>query len=139
MNIDRHENDARLQALAEQAEREGRAAGADPQLDRYRLVARALRQPLMHSLPGDFTAQVMARIGHAEQRSGFEDGATTVLLLVMAVAGLLVMQPFVGVIVSQFQVSMPNLPWAQLVGSALCIGAAWLVDRHFSRLRQLAA
>lgn len=138
MNIERSEHEARLQALAEQAEREGLAASGDPQLDRYRLVARALRQPLMHALPEDFAAHVLRRIGHAEERSGLEDGLTTALLLVMAVVGLLVMQPFLGVIIDQFQVSIPDLPWPQLVGSVFCIGVVWQIDRFLTSSRQPA-
>lgn len=139
MNIPRSEHEVRLQALAEQAEREGTAASGDPQLDRYRLVARALRQPLVHDLPADFTARVLARIAQAEERAGFEDAATIVLLLAMAVAGLVVAAPFFGSMAAQFHFALPALPWAQLLAPALCIGGVWLLDRMFTQSRAMPA
>ena len=139
MNIPRSEHEARLQALAEQAEREGAGASGDPQMDRYRLVARALRQPLVHDLPVDFTARVLVRIAQMEERAGFEDAVTIMLLLVMAVVGLVVAAPFFGAMASQFHLAMPALPWAQLLASALCIGGFWLLDRKFTPSRPIPA
>lgn len=132
MDKSRHEEDVRLQALAEQAEREGLPAG-DPRVDRHRLVLRALRQPLPLDLPQDFAARVMARIVLAEERGGLEDWLTSGLLLLMAIAGLVVVQPYVGAIAANFSFSLPVLPWPMLLGSAACIATVMAVDRLLSR------
>ena len=139
MSMDKHrfEEEARLQARAEQAERERLPAG-DPRVDRHRLVLRALRQPLPLELPADFAARVMAHIGHAEERSGPEDWLVTGLLLVMAIVGLVVVQPFVGAIAANFSFSLPALPWSQLLGAAASIAAAWALERLWSRRTLLA-
>ena len=53
-----NDQDMRLQDEAERAEREGLPAGRDPRVDRYRLIVRALRQPLEPRLPADFDTHV---------------------------------------------------------------------------------
>ena len=133
MNTNRVELEARLQALAEQSEKSGQTASDDPQLDRYRLVTRALRQPLLHDLPEDFAARVLLRIGQAEERSSVEEWLTTLLLLVLAVVGLMVLQPYFGLIIAQLRIPTPNLPWPQLLGSALSIAAVCWLERLWSR------
>jgi hypothetical protein len=124
------DQDWRLQAEAERAEREHAAAGGDPRLDRYRLIVRALRQPLQMQLPADFAARVVAMAEQREQSDGFEDWLVVLLLLAMAIGGLLFVGPtLANVAHTMVGISMPSLPWHQLVMAMLCIGIVWALDR----------
>ena len=77
--------DAQERAL--RAEAEGAALGQDPLVARYRVVARALRQPMPPALPANFAQMLAARVGRAPLDTRVErtlTGALTVLLLASA-------------------------------------------------------
>jgi hypothetical protein len=120
--------EGRLQAQAELAERQQLPPGGDPQVDRYRLVMRALRQPLALSLPANFAAQVATRVAAPEDSHKLEDWLVTVLLLAMAVAGILFVEPVMAEIVGRLHYSLPTLPWPLLGVAAVSVAVAWALD-----------
>ena len=129
MNNQDLERQAALQARAEQAERQQLPAGADASVDRYRLVLRALRQPLAAQLPADFARQTAARVTLAEEKTSLEDWLTTLLMLALAVAGLVFVAPVMGRVVGQLHVELPSIPWPLLAAAGVSVALAWAVDR----------
>jgi hypothetical protein len=121
---------ARRRAAAEAAERQQLPPGADPVVNEYRLVARALRQPPgIAGLPMDFAARVARRAIYAEERGSFEDWFVTGLMLAMAVGALYYLQPVAANIFASFHMQLPSVPWPLLVATAMAVGAAWAVDQ----------
>ena len=129
MNGHEIEREARLQAMAEAAERQGLPAGADPAVDGYRLVMRALRMPLAHALPADFAARVARRVALPEERHALEDGLLSLLLLGVGITGLVYLQPVMAGVLASMHVDLPRVPWPLLVAAAAAVSVAWLVDR----------
>jgi hypothetical protein len=136
MSTNMDERDARLQAQAEAAERAGLGASGNAGVDRYRLVLRALRQPLEAQLPAGFAAQVAARVAHPEERTAFEDWLVSVALLALGVTGLFYLQPVMATVLAGVHVSLPPVPWHLLAAAAAAVAVAWLVDRGASRWKQ---
>jgi hypothetical protein len=65
-----YEHEWEIQELAWQAERSGLDSTAEyGQVGRYRLIARALRTPLVMALPDDFARQVVARVSASRDRA----------------------------------------------------------------------
>ncbi|HTA65326.1 MAG TPA: hypothetical protein VK753_07470 [Xanthomonadaceae bacterium] len=129
------DRDLRLQAEAERAEREGLAAGSDPRLDRYRLVVRALRQPLEPQLPVDFAARVAAMAARRERGDGFEDWLVALLMAAMGVGALLFVVPaLANAVQAMATIRLPLLPWHQAVATIVCIGVAWAFERGWIHL-----
>ena len=129
--------DIRAQHEAERAEREQAVTPGDPRVDRYRLIVRALRQPLQPQLPADFAARVASIAGQREQTDGLEEWMIVLLLLAMGVGGLLFVGPTLANIAhTMVSISMPPVPWHQLVMATLCIGIVWAVDSGWMRLRE---
>lgn len=133
MNNNDIDREARLQAAAEQAEQLGQPAGTDPELDRHRLVIRALNQPTALQLPADFAARIARRILVAEEKSGIEDWLMTALLFGMSVIGLVYMQPVLALVVQRVNIEVPQLPWSMLAATLAGIAVAWIVDRGAAR------
>ncbi len=134
-SFDHHgrDNDMRLQAEAERAEREGLPAGRDAHVDRYRLIVRALRQPLEPQLPADFDTRV-AKLAMQRDGDGFEDVMISLLLLAMGVGALLYVGPSLAHMAqSMISISLPPLPWHQVAMAAICIGVAWGIDQGWTR------
>jgi hypothetical protein len=130
MNTHDREREERLQAEAEAAERQQLPPGADPAVNEYRLVLRALRQPPgVVGLPMDFAARVARRAIYAEERGSIEDWIVTGLMLALAAGAMYYLQPLLAKIVGAFHVSLPTLPWPLLFAAAIAVGAAWLVDQ----------
>jgi len=129
------EQQIRLQALAEQAERQHLPASGDPRIDSYRLVMRALRQPPALQLPADFAASLAAKLNLSEEKTSLEDLLVTGVLLAMAVVGLVYVQPVMASIVGQFHLKLPTIPWPLLVAACVSVGLAWAIDRGALRLR----
>jgi hypothetical protein len=135
MNVHDREHEARLQAEAEAAERQQLPPAANPAVNEYRLVMRALRQPPPDGLPADFAARVARRVLFAEERGSFEDWLVTGLMLAMAAGALFYLQPVLAQVAGAFQVSLPALPWPLLMAAAVAVGLAWAVDQGVSRRR----
>ena len=135
MNMHDREQEERLQAEAEAAERQQLPAGANPRVDEYRLVLRALRHPPAFGLPADFAARVARRVLYAEERGTAEDWTVTVLMLAMAAGGLWYLVPMLSKLAASVQVRLPTLPWPLLVATAVAVGVAWTVDRGATHWR----
>jgi len=124
-----NDQDMRLQAEAERAEREGLPAGRDPRVNRYRLVMRALRQPLEPQLPADFDSRV-AELALHRDGDGIEDLLVSLLLLAMGIGALFFIGPSLARMAQSIvSISLPPLPWHQVVMAAVCIGVVWAIDR----------
>jgi hypothetical protein len=129
-DIDR---EMRLQSAAEAAERLGQPAGVDPELDRHRLVVRALNRPTALQLPADFAARVAKRVLLAEEKTSIEDWLMTLLLLGVGVIGLVYMQPVIALVVQRVHIEVPQLPWSMIAATGAGIAVAWMVDRGAAR------
>lgn len=148
MNTSNHREDERLmQELAEQAERGRLPATGDAQVDQYRVVVRALRQPLPLGLPDDFSARVMQRIHVREQRSAREDLIVALVLMALAMLGLALAYPYLldGIaqlrghvpmadgLAAQVQQTVARVPWSMLGVAGIGIGAALTFERWLGR------
>ena len=120
---------AQLQLQAELAERQRLTPSGDPQLDSHRLVIRALRQAPALQLPPDFAARIAAKVAAGEQSSSLEDWLLTLLMLMLAVTGLIYVQPVLANVISHFHVGLPTLPWRLLVVAAGSMATVGLLDR----------
>jgi len=143
--------DTQWQDQAEQAERSG-ASSDNPEVERYRLVLRALGKPTVAQLPADFARSVQLKVIGNERRAAFEDGLVTVLMLVMVIVGLAVAFPYIAPIVSTVGDSLPiagsalsaadsalsNVPWKTILAASLSIAVAMAMERFFTRSAQLA-
>ncbi|HEV2608136.1 MAG TPA: hypothetical protein VGT79_09150 [Xanthomonadaceae bacterium] len=128
-----NDQDMRLQAEAERAEREGLPTGRDPRVDRYRLIMRALRQPLEPQLPADFDTDV-AELALRRDGDGFEDLLVSLLLLAMGIGALLFVGPSLAKMTqAMISITLPPLPWHQVVMAAICIGVVWAIDQGWTR------
>ena len=133
MNMREREHEERLQAEAEAAERNRLPPGANPLVNEYRLVMRALRQAPPDGLPGDFAARMARRVLHAEERGSVEDWMVTGLMLALAAGALFYLQPVLAQVVGAFHVSVPTAPWPLLVAAAVAVGLAWTVEQGVAR------
>jgi len=135
MNTRESEEHALQQSLAESAENlHGPASGA-PEIDSYRLIFRALKQPPEQQLPADFAASVAARLNYADDKFCAEDWLATLLLLALAVPGLIYLRPLMASISSQVHLNLPSLPLPLLLAAAASVAVAWAVDQGALRLR----
>ena len=136
MNTNDLDRDMLLQAEAERAEREGLPTGRDPRVDRYRLIMRALRQPLEPQLPADFDTRV-AELALRRDGDGFEDVLVSLLLLAMGIGALLYVGPSLARMAhAMVSITLPPLPWHQGVMAAICIGVVWAIDQGLMRTRR---
>jgi hypothetical protein len=135
---EKHPFDDREWRLQERALREERIAAADSgdaEVEAYRKVVRALREPLPEALPPDFAAQVAARAARLPARG---DGAPERWLMRALVAAFVASALYV--VASQggqwLQASLDLLPAADAMslrnwGLALaaCVAATWAFGR----------
>ena len=142
MNTPDDQREIERQARAEQAERARAGASPDPEVAQYQLVIRALGRAPAHALPDDCAQTVLARIARAEEKSGFEDALISGLLLVLAVAGLAFIHPWLSSLFDQLHAWLPvadrltaplasglsELPWKLLAGVAIAVGATVSLD-----------
>ena len=129
MNMREREQEERLQAEAEAAERKQLPPGPNPVVNEYRLVMRALRRPPVDGLPQDFAARVARRVLHAEERGSVEDWMVTGLMLALGGGALFYMQPVLAQLVGAFHVSLPTAPWPLLSVAAVAVGLAWAIEQ----------
>jgi hypothetical protein len=108
-------------------------AGDDARSRRYRLVARALSEPLPQDLPADFAACVAARAAAPPMPSPrFESVLTSVLLGTLAIAAGVVTLIYGSAWLPWFDTVLPTLHtqancW--LLALAGCLGASWLLGQ----------
>jgi hypothetical protein len=128
------DRDVRRQAEAEIAERGGLATGRDPEVDRHRLIVRALRQPLEPQLPDDFAVRV-AKLAAHRSGTGVEDFLLTSLLLVLGIVALLFVGPALAKAAQMIVSSQlpAQLSWRPLGTAAVCIGLVWMIDSGWMR------
>lgn len=150
--MNERDKDALWQRQAEQAEGADSKAANDPQVDRYRLVLRALRQPVGPQLPADFAARLQQQVIESNRRAALEDGLVTVLMAIMVAVGLVVAYPYLASLVEQLRGNLPvaesllgmadgalaNVPWKSILGSALAIAGVLLIERNVGGDEQLS-
>ena len=112
-------------------------AGDDARSRRYRLLARALREPLPDALPADFARRMAARVAAAPARQVTPGGHLESALLfvlggvmavgagvVTAIHGRVWLQPFAELLPA---FPAPTLGWLLALGG--CLAASWLLGR----------
>lgn len=133
MNSHDHDREARLQAAAERAERLGLPSGTDAELDRQRLVIRALRQEPLPQLSANFARGMAVLVARRDKRIAPEDWMMTVLMGVLGIGGLVYMLPIMAKVMGEMHLSLPRLPWPMVVATVVAIAAAWAVDQGVLR------
>jgi hypothetical protein len=130
------EHEWEMQELACLAERSGLdSATADGSVGRYRLVARALRTPLVIALPPDFATQVSARITASRGKS-VSTGVHLESVLLAILASILVVvagRVFANLGHSWIEATRAALSslgattigW--LLAFSICIGLSWIM------------
>jgi len=127
---------AQERALREERERNGvQPAGhfsTEPRIAKYRLIARALRQPMPDLLPVDFAQQLAARVGHVPLDTRLERWLMRLLIGAMAVSGLVAILMYGGgwwqaIVASVPQTSATTINWIWAVGT--CMAGSWLLER----------
>jgi hypothetical protein len=108
-------------------------AGDDARGRRYRLLARALREPLQDGLPADFATRVAARAAAApESALRFEFVVMTALAIALAIAAGAVTAIYGGEWLPSFRAILPapQAPASRwLLALAGCLGASWLLGQ----------
>jgi len=135
-----HEREWQLQERAMRRERlHLDAAGDDLRTRRYRLLARALREPPPESLPADFARSVAARAKAAPATFGVESLLMTLLTLALGIAAIAVIAIYGREWLPSFSAILPA-PHGRagdwLLAFAGCVGASWLLgqwQRHGHR------
>lgn len=139
MNNHDLDREARLQAAAEQAERLGLQSGLDPELDRMRLVIRALRQEPAAQLSPNFARAVAVLAARREKRAAPEDWVMTALMGVLGIGSLVYVMPIMAKLMGGMHLSLPRLPWPMVIATVFAIAAAWALDQgvlHFESKRR---
>jgi hypothetical protein len=126
------EREWQAQERALHDERLGVASGDDPLQAHYRLVARALRQPLPDALPGGFAEQVAARARlqavHAPPDLRIEQRLVRVLVAVLALSAAVAVAWYGP---QWWQAVTTLLPGAALnwtLALMACVGLSWTFD-----------
>ena len=128
----REEGEWQAQERALHDERLGVATGDDPLQAHYRLVARALRQPLPDALPGGFAEQVAAlarmHAAHAPPDLRIEQRLVRALVVVLALSAAVVLAWYGP---QWWQAVTTLLPGAALnwtLALMACVGLSWTFD-----------
>lgn len=113
------------------------AAGDDARSRRYRLLARALREPLPEALPADFAQRMAAQVAGAPARRTVSDGSfeatlALALAIILAIAAVVVVMIYGSAWLPSFSALLPppHAPathWLLLLAG--CLGASWLLGR----------
>lgn len=112
-------------------------AGDDARSRRYRLLARALREPLPDALPADFARQMEARVAGAPTRrtvsgGSFEATLALALAIVLAIAAAAVVTIYGSTWLPPFAALLPgaHAPATRwMLALAGCLGASWLLGQ----------
>ena len=127
------DREARLQAAAENAERLGLPSGSDPELDRQRLVLRALRQEPLPQLSANFARGMAVLVARRDKKIAPEDWMMTVLMGALGLGGLFYLMPIMAKLLGEMHLSVPRLPWPMVIATVVAIAAAWAVDQGLLR------
>lgn len=134
MNSMQHERELRKQELAEAAERSAAAGTGDPDVEAYRRVIRAARQPLADQLPVDFAERV-AGLAHADEEVGFLDrGLPMIAAGILLIAGVFSSAGMLGGALEGATAAMSSLgleqvPWSMLLPAGLALGLAAVSEK----------
>lgn len=128
---ERREREWALQERAFDAERRGEPADGEARLQRYRAVARALREPIVPALPMDF-ARVVARRARvdAELSGRFELRFAVAMLALLGLAGLFWLTQDGGAALA----AVPAVTNEWVLALAACIGVSYAVNGWGRRL-----
>jgi hypothetical protein len=110
----------------------------DARTKRYRMLARALRQPLDENLPPDFARQLAAQVGAANATprpasgsGNFELGLTAVLCLALLVSSIVVSVKYGDAWLRPLIALSPSTSssWRLLLALAACMAFTGLIGR----------
>ena len=122
-------NEWQAQERALHDERIGAAPGDDPLQLHYRLVARALRQPLPHALPDDFAARVAARArrqaAHAPPDLRIEQRLVRALIAVLALSAAVAVAWYGQQWLQAITMLLPGAALNWTLALAACVGLSW--------------
>ncbi|MGP1667718.1 MAG: hypothetical protein ACTS5I_17835, partial [Rhodanobacter sp.] len=113
-------------------------ANDDARSQRYRLLARVLRQPVAHALPADFAQKLATHVGAvrspaATSSTSLELKLTLVLGAVLAIAAGAVITIYGSLWLPSFTQLLPQAPATHwLLALSGCLGASWLLE-HWPR------
>jgi hypothetical protein len=112
-------------------------AGDDARSQRYRLLARTLREPLPDALPVDFAQQLARRVAATPARgaasgTSFEAGLMLTLAIALAVAAVAVVAMYGSAWLPSFISILPTphasaTRWLLALGG--CLGVSWLLGQ----------
>ncbi|MFK2877642.1 hypothetical protein [Rhodanobacter hydrolyticus] len=130
------EREWQAQERALRAERLGLdPSNGDGRVRRYRLMARALREPLPSALPDDFAQQMAARVATAPARDEIGDSRSEFILMgllgvVLVVAAGVVTADYGAAWLPAFRLLLPQpsssaTEWLMALGG--CVAATWLL------------
>jgi hypothetical protein len=132
--VDKHDDQEwQAQERALQEERLGSAASDDPLVAHYRLVARALRQPMADGLPADFARQVAAQLAHAPPLdTRFEQGLMRALAVLLTLSGVVAVTLYGSIWLQSLVAYLPSLSgmaldWTMVL--ATCVGLSWSLEQ----------
>ena len=115
----------------------------DPRVAEYRLIARALRQPMPDLLPAHFARDLAARVGNVPLDTRLERWLMRVLIGAMVVSGLVAAMVYGGdwwnaLAGSVPQASATTINWMLAAGA--CVAGSWLFERvRLGAMRQHGA
>lgn len=133
---DAREREWQAQEYALRAERLGLdPAAGDARVHRYRVLARALREPMPDALPADFALQMAARVAAPPARrhaadAHFESTLASALAAVLLVAGGAMLAVYGKAWLPALHGLLPSsgspaTGWLLALGG--CLGASWLL------------
>ena len=127
---DKHEWQAQERALHD--ERNDAVANEDPLQARYRLIARALRQPLPHALPEDFAARIAAharmQAAHAPPDLRTEQRLMRALIVVLALSAAVVLAWYGPQWWQAITMLLPGAALNWTLALMACVGLSWSFD-----------
>jgi hypothetical protein len=123
------EREWQAQERALHDERNGVAPGDDPLQAQYRMVARALRQPLPHALPDGFAAQVAARArrqaAHAPPDLRIEQRLMRGLITLLALSAAVAVAWYGPQWLQVIAVLLPGAALNWTLALMGCVGVSW--------------
>lgn len=131
-----HEREWLAQERALQSERLGLdPSNGDERVRRYRVLARALREPMPPALPEDFAQRMAARVAAMPVRGGADDSRVEFALMgalgaTLVVAASVVVADYGSAWLPAFRQLLPaarspGANWVLALGA--CLGVSWLL------------
>lgn len=122
------------QEYALDAERRGSDPAADDaRVRRYRLLARALREPMPDALPADFARRMAAQVAAAPSRQvaglRIESTLANALVVLLLVAGGVMLALYGNIWLPAFRHLLPAPAANWLLALGACLGASWLLGQ----------